>query len=172
MKDDLRKRGFGVLGKLIKTKSAEALPDERAWKREFITAFPQDEPLGVLTAEEADWSELETRKMDPDFTLADRSTMLVEDDSLAATVFTHAVRLHRLQPPSLKAKSKAGRKPIPDDDILDAVKIIVSGQSTPNYNKALIAVLNDRGLEPEELETVYERVKKKMYPLGKIILPN
>ncbi len=106
-KDDLRTRGFGTLGKLIKTKGAEALPDKTkgtealpdvlAWEREFITAFPQEKTVGVITPEEAAWSEGLTQKMDPDFTLAHRSTMLLDDGTPGATVFTNAVRLHRLQ---------------------------------------------------------------------------
>ena len=163
MTDDLRKRGFGVLGKLIKTKSAEALPDERAWKREFITAFPQDEPLGVLTAEEADWSELETRKMDPDFTLADRSTMLVEDDSLAATVFTHAVRLHRLQPPRLKPRSNTGRKMKNlDKQIGTAKHLLFMGTATSNLAAATLAVEEHGRGDRASKDAAVQHVRKNM----------
>jgi len=95
-KDDLRTRGFGVLGKLIKTKGAEALPDVLAWERDYISAFPQDKPVGKITAEEGDWAAGEMREMDPNFTLAHRSTMLLDDGTPAATAFTNLVRLHRL----------------------------------------------------------------------------
>ena len=163
-KDDLRTRSSDVLGKLIKTKGAEALPDVLAWEREFITAFPREKIVGVIDDKEAAFAVPHARHLDPNFTLALPSTFLLDDGSLGATVFTHAVRLHRLQPTNLKPKSNAGRPPFDDDHIEASAERIMAAQRQKNQTKAItqaLESLNPR-LDPEEEERALWRVDKKL----------
>ena len=97
MSDDLRNRGIQALGKLVLTGDQEAWSEEKAWERECISAYPDLEYLGPITADEREYAEGLVQKRAPDFSLAHPSTYFLDAETIEATVLANGVRLCRLQ---------------------------------------------------------------------------
>ncbi|MCZ6745160.1 MAG: hypothetical protein O7D31_10870, partial [Alphaproteobacteria bacterium] len=152
MTDDLRSRGIQALGKLITTGSQEALGELKAWGRECVSAYPGLGDLGPIPPDERETAEGLVQQLAPDFTITHPSTYWLDAETIEATAVTNAVRLNRMQPPNVKRKSKAGRKPIDDNEIEAAIEKAVEKQSKPNKHKALIEVIDRMNLDPQEFE--------------------
>ncbi len=97
MTADLRNRGIQALGKLVLTGDQEAWSEEKEWERDCISAYPDLEYLGPITPDEREYAEGLVQQRAPDFTITHPSTYWLDAETIEATAFTNAVRLHRLQ---------------------------------------------------------------------------
>ncbi len=101
MSDDLLTRGIHILGELAKAWDEKAWSAVKAWERNCISAYPDLEYLGPITPDERTYAEGLVQQQAPDFTITHPSTYFLDAETIEATAFTNAVRLHRLQQPEV-----------------------------------------------------------------------